>query len=304
MSPLVSIIITTYRRPELLERCIGSALRQHHENVEILLVEDGPTKETRTIAEKYGNQIRYVAKPHGGISSTRNVGCKAAKGEYIAFVDDDDLFHKLRINRLLRALSEHPGSICAFGQALIVDGADQETGELYFPTESLPQVCCVVDDMFARQIRSEVTITPCNSLFLRQAAERIGFFDESYSHGCEDTDFFVRLSLEGGFVGIPDHVALVRGGERSSLTREVSKTARSKLYLLSKLRKYAVCAGRVDLAATVTGREYHWLKAEVTGSRLRASKALCSAVWQRAFCRQPLARKIQLGKLILNGRAK
>lgn len=303
MSPLVSIIITTYRRPDLLERCINSVLGQEYTNVEILLVEDGPTEETRSIAGRYSGRIRYLGKPHGGIASTRNVGCKAAKGEYIAFVDDDDLFHPARITRLLKALKQSPEAICAFGQAMVVDGADQETGELYFSTDSLPEFCCVVEDMFARQIRSEVTVAPCNTLFLRRVAERIGFFDESYSHGCEDTDFFVRLSLEGDFVGIPDQVGLVRGGERNSLTRETSRTAQSKLYLLSKLRKYAIGIGRADLAATITRREYHWLKVVVSGAPLGASNALCSADWLRAFSRQPLGRKLQLGKVILNGGA-
>lgn len=297
--PGVSIIITTFRRPELLDRCIRSVLSQDYENVEILLVEDGPTEETKRVAERYRKEIHYIPKPHGGISSSRNVGCKAAKGDFIAFVDDDDLFHPCRITRLAEGFIQYPDAICVFGQASVIDDTDRETGEVYFRPNSIPDRRCIVENMFARQIRSEVSLTTCNTLFKRDVAKRIGFFDESYAHGCEDTDFFVRLALEGMFVGIPDTVALVRGGERSSLTRDALKTARSKLYLMRRFREYVASAERADLNSAIAEREYHWLKVLASGPWIESIKSLSNEDWYQAFGLQSTKNKLKLIRAFL-----
>ena len=104
--PLVSIIIPTYNRPHLLCEAIDSCLTQTYSNIEIIVVNDGGTKETENILkERYKNVvgihtkyqvndekvIKYFYKENGGVSSARNYGLKKASGEYINFLDDDDL---------------------------------------------------------------------------------------------------------------------------------------------------------------------------------------------------------------------
>jgi glycosyltransferase involved in cell wall biosynthesis len=90
----VSVIIPTHNRAKLLERAIKSVLEQTYANFEIIVVSDGSTDETDLIMQKYKNQdarIKYISYyPAKGANHARNIGIKAAEGEYIAFLDDDD----------------------------------------------------------------------------------------------------------------------------------------------------------------------------------------------------------------------
>lgn len=94
IGPLISIIIPCYNsREELFRPCLSSAISQTYTNIEILIVDDGSKPETAAFLAEMAlsdSRIRYIRKPNGGVSSARNLGVKEAKGDYIAFLDDDD----------------------------------------------------------------------------------------------------------------------------------------------------------------------------------------------------------------------
>jgi glycosyltransferase involved in cell wall biosynthesis len=259
-NPLISIIITTYRRSELLERCIQSALAQKYSPVEILVVEDGPTADTANIVAEYHDRIDYITKEHGGISSTRNVGCRSAKGQYIAFVDDDDLFRPRRLEALFEALRKHPDAVCAFSQGTTIDQDGNDTGVHYFNDEHWPDSPRVIETAYEKMIATQITVTPLNSLFLREAGQVIGWFDEGFKHGCEDTDFFMRLSQVGAFVCVPEALTWIRAGDRDSLTRSELQMALSKLQLLEKHLKIRPQKASLAGVAILRKREYAFLK--------------------------------------------
>ena len=88
-----SVIIPVYNAEKTIQRCLDSLLKQHRQDVEILIVNDGSTDESGSICKNYAQQyscIRYFEKENGGVSSARNLGLEKAKGEYILFVDSDD----------------------------------------------------------------------------------------------------------------------------------------------------------------------------------------------------------------------
>ncbi|MCM8782638.1 MAG: glycosyltransferase family 2 protein, partial [Candidatus Omnitrophica bacterium] len=88
----VNIIIPTYNRSLFLCKAIESILAQTFNDFEIIVVDDGSTDNTRSVLEKYGYPIRYLYQQKQGRSEARNTGIKIAKGEYIAFLDDDDIW--------------------------------------------------------------------------------------------------------------------------------------------------------------------------------------------------------------------
>lgn len=258
--PLISIVITTFNRAFLLERCIQSVLAQPYSPIEVILVDDASTDDTKYVAGKYAEQIRYIRKEHGGIAATRNVGCRAAKGDYIAFVDDDDLMHPNRLPGLVEALSVHPGCVCVFSQGSLIDQGGNDTGVKCFNDEKWPQGTAIIDEAYEQMVAADITVTPWSSLILRTAGESVGWFDENFKHGCEDTDFFMRLSRAGAFVCVPRALTWVRQGERVSLTRDEVRMAYSKLQLLEKHVLINRKRGRRDLILQLQDRQYHFLK--------------------------------------------
>ncbi|MDR6733854.1 glycosyltransferase [Sphingobacterium sp. 2149] len=119
MKPLVSIIIPVYNVAEFLPACIDSLVCQTYENLEILLINDGSYDNSGDICDEYAKtdfRIKVVHKENGGLSDTRNIGLDIAEGEYISFIDSDDVIHKQFIDTLLGILiaSEAEISMCDY----------------------------------------------------------------------------------------------------------------------------------------------------------------------------------------------
>ncbi|MCX5811428.1 MAG: glycosyltransferase family 2 protein [Proteobacteria bacterium] len=106
--PLVSIIIPTYNYAGFLHRAIQSCLNQSYKSIEIIVIDDGSTDNTKEIAESYGNMIIYIQQENSGVSSARNRGLDHAAGDYIAFLDADDYLTENAIEIRLNVLLQNP----------------------------------------------------------------------------------------------------------------------------------------------------------------------------------------------------
>lgn len=96
-NPLVSIIVPVYNGEKSIERCLRSIQNQSYSNIEVIVVNDGSTDHTQRIIEKYGacdSRFHFIEKQNSGVSDSRNLGMKAAKGDYFQFVDGDDWISK------------------------------------------------------------------------------------------------------------------------------------------------------------------------------------------------------------------
>lgn len=104
---LVSIIIPVYNGAETLQRCVESVRAQTYTNLQIILVNDGSTDDSGRICDKYVEtdlRILAIHQPNGGVSAARNMGLSHARGEYIVFVDADDLIHNQCVEIMLNAM--------------------------------------------------------------------------------------------------------------------------------------------------------------------------------------------------------
>ena len=101
IEPLVSIVINNYNYDRFLAETIDSALAQTYSNIEVIVVDDGSTDNSRSIIASYGSQIIPVLKSNGGQSSSLNEGFRASRGEIISFLDSDDLFHPEKIEKIV-----------------------------------------------------------------------------------------------------------------------------------------------------------------------------------------------------------
>src|ERR1700678_3158864 len=103
-APLVSVIIPCYKQVQYLPEAIDSVLNQTWSHVECIVVNDGSPDDTEAVARAYGERIRYVARPNGGISAARNSGIAVARGAYLKFLDADDHLHAEQIARQMEVI--------------------------------------------------------------------------------------------------------------------------------------------------------------------------------------------------------
>lgn len=123
MIDLISIIIPTYKRAEMLSRAIESCLNQTYKNIEIIIVDDNNPntefrKSTSEFMKKYKNneKVKYVKMPsNGGGAKARNFGIEKSKGKYIAFLDDDDYFLENKLEHQLKYMKENELDACFTG---------------------------------------------------------------------------------------------------------------------------------------------------------------------------------------------
>jgi glycosyltransferase involved in cell wall biosynthesis len=121
--PLVSIIIPVYNAEKYLSQAIESALQQSWDNKEIIIVNDGSTDGSLKIANSYKNaQIKVLSTPNLGASAARNSGLKHARGEYIQFLDADDLLSNDKLKTQISALQSSPNKVAVCSTVHFTDG--------------------------------------------------------------------------------------------------------------------------------------------------------------------------------------
>lgn len=181
--PEVSIIITTNSRPALLRRAIESA-RASARNVEIVVVDDASSDETAQICGSISG-INYVrVERNQGVAGARNVGLIASSGEYVCFLDDDDVRLPGSIDQQVRILDQAPEAALVYAQAIPeeADGAQRT---------SFPVVCPQGDILWELLIRNFI---PSGSVVFRRAClSQIGLLDQSIP-GIDDWDLWIRIA--------------------------------------------------------------------------------------------------------------
>ncbi len=108
-NPLISVVIPVYKVEKYIRECVDSVLSQTYTNLDIILVDDGSPDECPRICEDYAvkdKRVRVIHKVNGGLSSARNAGIDAARGEYITFIDSDDYVSRVYVEQLYYALNE------------------------------------------------------------------------------------------------------------------------------------------------------------------------------------------------------
>lgn len=124
---LISVITSTFKRPEKLKRAIQSVIDQTYENWELIVVSDGGDKETKYAVNSFNDKrIKYLECRHfGNHSRPKNVGIKASRGEYICFLDDDNVYRPDHINVLLKGIQRERTDV-VYGDRWLIDDAGKE----------------------------------------------------------------------------------------------------------------------------------------------------------------------------------
>jgi hypothetical protein len=182
--PLTSIIITTHNRPHALVRAVESA-HAAGSNIEVIVVDDASKDETRSVCKTLPS-INYVrVERNQRVAGARNIGLLASCGEYITFLDDDDLRLPNSVDEQVKLLSADGQAGLIYGQAIFGDQSGKATHRIY-------PLMCPQGDIFWELLAKNVI--PCGSaVFRRSCLNRVGLPDQSIP-GLDDWDLWIRIA--------------------------------------------------------------------------------------------------------------
>jgi glycosyltransferase involved in cell wall biosynthesis len=223
--PKVSVIIPTYNRSVFLKDAIESVLRQTFTDYEIIVVDDGSTDDTREVVHQFGALIRYYHQENRGCSAARNLGIRAAFGEYIAFLDSDDVFMPEKLAIQARELDQNPHCGMVYSHAL---GMDEKGNLIGICWKGNLSGWIYPSSLF---IKNGIITTP--SVMVRASVlKEVGCFDESLEI-CEDLDLWRRIARRHPIIQVRESLVKVRLGD--SVMRKGIDVSR---YLEARVRFY------------------------------------------------------------------
>ena len=128
--PRVSVVIPVFNGATTVARAVDSALVQDFEGFEVIVVDDGSSDSTPEALEHYGDRVRIIRQRKQGPPIARITGSAAARGEYLAFLDADDVWLQGKLRKTVALLDRNPESVLAFSNLVPVDYFGRTTGEL------------------------------------------------------------------------------------------------------------------------------------------------------------------------------
>ncbi len=207
----VSVIIPTFNRLNFLQEAVTSVIKQTYSDFELIIVDDGSTDGTLDFFQTYPEKpLRFITQNHQGVSSARNTGIKAAHGEWLAFLDSDDLWEPKKLEVQMDYLKKNPDvRMCQTEEMWIRNGVrvnpmkkhQKHSGWIFGHCVPL----CIV--------------SPSAVMIHREVFDRCGLFDETLP-ACEDYDLWLRVSLNYPIVTLPEKLVVKRGGHDDQLSRQ------------------------------------------------------------------------------------
>ena len=223
--PLVSVIIPTLNRRDLVCQAVASVLAQHDASLEVIVVDDGSTDGTRAALQAFGGRVRYAYQPTRGVSAARNCGVALATGTWLAFLDSDDLWRRAKLARQLAYHARNP--------MLRVS----QTGEIWIRNGVRVNPCLhhqkPAGDIFAPSL-ARCVVSPSAVMLHRDLFAALGGFDEGLP-ACEDYDLWLRLSLREPVGLLDEPLVIKRGGHADQLSRRHWGMDRFRVAALTKL---------------------------------------------------------------------
>lgn len=184
--PLVSIVVATYNRPQMVGRAVRSVLDQYYRHVECVVVNDGGEDIAGQMAALGDQRLHYFNKPNGGLASARNYGLDRAEGELIGFLDDDDWLLPEHVRTLELAIREEP---CAIAYSNAEYHVQRRRGSEYVTLRTEKRY----DQDFDPLMILVQNVTPANTLLSCREVFDGCRFDESYPV-LEDWEWLIRAS--------------------------------------------------------------------------------------------------------------
>ncbi len=229
-APTISVICPVHNREGWLSDTIESVMAQDFDDFELILVDDGSFDSSVRImqeyAQRYPQKITVLTQKNAGVSSARNLGISKARGQYIAFIDSDDLWITNKLSRQLDSMMFHGELISQTNEIWIRRGKRvnamnkhaKHRGRIFY--DCLP-LCCV---------------SPSAVMIERRVFDEVGVFDERLKV-VEDYDLWLRISCKYKIGLVSEALVIKHGGHDDQLSRRYPVMDIYRIYALRKLLK-------------------------------------------------------------------
>lgn len=232
--PLITIIVPCFNAQNTIKETIESVLKQTYKNYELLIINDGSTDNSVEVCSSYAhsdNRISIISINNHGVSVARNTGIQHAQGEYIAFLDSDDLWQPNKLEQQINFMNSHPEVGVCFSKVEFISETGQELNQFStVPTQGL-----VADGLLAENL----TCTTSNILCRQQVIKEVGPFNTTMSFA-EDQEWLLRVVLLSTWkiMGLQEvHVGYRTN--QGSLSSQLNHMEQGWELLVSKVRCYA-----------------------------------------------------------------
>jgi glycosyltransferase involved in cell wall biosynthesis len=315
---LVSVVIPTYNRADRLPETLASVFGQTYRDLEVVLVDDGSTDATATVVAQCDPRLRYTRQANAGVSAARNRGLREVRGEFVCFLDSDDLWEPWKVEAQLAVLNAFPEVGMVWTDMSAIDDAGVKLHSRYLRTfytahrkvrieellnrhTTLGQVWQLAPEAEARSPVLAGNIFPqillgnlvhTSTVMLRRSRQLlVGGFDEGLLRSGEDYDFHLRTAMHGPVALVDTAAVLYRIGCSDQLTSRRYSPDRARNALKTVQKGLAHARHRVDIddrTLSMRFAELHaWLgEAEVEAGNVRTGRQNLRA----SLRRRPTAR--------------
>lgn len=220
-TPLVSAVIPTYNRAGVITESVDSVLGQSYPNLEVIVVDDGSSDDTLSLLARYGEKIRVISQRNAGPAAARNRGIAVARGEFIAFLDSDDLWLPTKIEKQVRLLQEASESVpcCLCNIRMCWNDHERTSFDISCLNPTYPEGLWLNP---AEVLATRFVLFNQGIIIRRKVLEKIGAFDQSLWF-LEDHELSLRLSLQGPWAFVAEPLVIWRESRSGSLYKKAQE---------------------------------------------------------------------------------
>jgi glycosyltransferase involved in cell wall biosynthesis len=198
--PLISIIIPCYNQGNYLAEAIKSCVSQTYSLFECIIINDGSSDNTDDISKWWcasDSRIKYISRYNTGVSSSRNLGLKHARGDFIQFLDADDLLQPDKFKLSISEFNLFPDIDIIVSSAMYFDVScpSQTRFNIFDNTPWMDELWSKKNTLISKLIKGNL-MPVCSPLIRKNVFDKVGYFDTSIS-ACEDWDFWLRCAIHG-----------------------------------------------------------------------------------------------------------
>lgn len=225
--PLISVVLPVFNGEKTIFETVQSILNQTFDNWELIIINDGSQDSTLDIIQKFESaepRLRIFSYPNAGLAASRNRGIALSLGEYISFIDADDLWTSNKLKSQLTALQDNPKAFVAYSWTDYIDADGKFVKSGRHTTDT--------GDVYQKLLLCNFLENGSNPLVRKEVFAIVGGFDESLS-AAEDWDMWLRLAARYEFVVVPEVQILYRLS-MNSMSANLKRQERTCLTVINK----------------------------------------------------------------------
>lgn len=231
-TPRVSVIVPAYNTARLIGACLESVFAQTYTDFETIVVNDGSpdTEELEQVLQPYLSRIVYLKQANKRAAGARNTAIQAARGEFLAFLDSDDVWYREHLAQQMQLFGEDPQLDLVYANSLVVGDPQREW-------EFMQRCRSEGEASFAALVVEDCQIPVSTVVARKSAIVKAGLFDEGLMR-CDDYDMWLRAAFHGARIGYRRTVqARLAGGRPGSLGQSNAKMAEAYWTILEKAER-------------------------------------------------------------------